>query len=295
MSGFMNRTIRKKKDTWFRFSGLAIGFSAVFMIYPIVYSLYLSLHTQKGLTTDFAGISNFIRIMNDPLFWKALMNSFIFLLIQVPVMLLMGLVLSYLLEKPDIRGKGFFRMALFLPCVTSLVAYSIVFKTLFQVDGLVNRCLLAFNIIDVPIKWLTHPFWAKTAVIIALCWRWTGYNTMFYIAGLQNIPRDTFEAARIDGANGLQEFFHVVIPQLKPMIIFTSITSTIGTIQLFDEIVNLTQGGPSNATMTVSTYIYNHSFVYASNFGYSAAMSWVVVLIIAFLSLLQLRLTRDKE
>lgn len=284
-----------KKERWFRFSGLAMGFSSVFMLYPIIYSIYLSLHTYRGMTVNFAGIQNFIRIMKDQLFWRALLNSFTFLIIQVPIMLLLGLILAYLLQDPDIKGKGFFRMALFLPCVTSLVAYSIVFKTLFQVNGLINRCLMELHMIRTPINWLTDGFWAKVAIIIALCWRWTGYNTMFYIAGLQNIPRDTFEAARIDGANKLQEFFRVVIPQLKSMIIFTSITSTIGTIQLFDEIVNLTEGGPSNATMTVSLYIYNHSFVYSSNFGYSAAMSWVVVAIIAILSMIQIKLSKDKE
>lgn len=283
-----------KKGRWFRFSGLAIGFSSVFMLYPIVYSIYLSLHTYRGMSVTFSGIQNFTRIMKDQLFWRALLNSFTFLIIQVPIMLFLGLILAYLLQDPNIKGKGFFRMALFLPCVTSLVAYSIVFKTLFQVNGLINRCLMGLHMIQTPINWLTDGFWAKVAIIIALCWRWTGYNTMFYIAGLQNIPRDTFEAARIDGANKLQEFFWVVIPQLKSMIIFTSITSTIGTIQLFDEIVNLTEGGPSNATMTVSLYIYNHSFVYSSNFGYSAAMSWVVVAIIAMLSLIQIKLSKDK-
>lgn len=295
MTGFLQKNKSGKKKKWLRFSALAIGFSCVFMLYPIGYSIYISLHTYHGVEAVFAGVDNFVRIFHDKIFWKALLNSFVFLIIQVPIMLLIGLVLSYLLQGTYLRGKAFFRMALFLPCVTSLVAYSIVFKTLFQVDGLINKCLMMLNIIQSPINWLTDGTWAKVAVIIALCWRWTGYNTMFYIAGMQNISRETFEAARIDGANKLQEFFRVVIPQLKPMIIFTSITSTIGTIQLFDEIMNLTAGGPSNETMTVSMYIYNHSFVYSSNFGYSAAISWVVVVIIAVLSLIQLKLTKEKE
>ena len=283
------------RERWFSFSSLAVVFAGVFMLYPIVYSLFLSAHSFKGLSSTFVGFGNFVRLFKDKLFWQSLGNSFIFLIVQVPIMLLIGLVLAYLLQDPSIRGKGFFRMALFLPCVTSLVAYSIVFKTLFQVDGLINQALLGMHAIQTPINWLTDAFWAKAAIIIALCWRWVGYNTMFYIAGLQNIPRETMEAARMDGANKLQEFFRVVVPQLKSMIIFTSITSTIGTIQLFDEIVNLTEGGPSNATMSISLYIYNHSFVYNSNFGYSAAMSWAIVIIIAALSMLQLYLTREKE
>lgn len=293
----MRTDLRKKlrRERWINFSSIAIILTCVFMLYPIVYSIFLSLHSHKGLTSTFVGPNNFVRLVKDTIFWQSLGNSFIFLIIQVPIMLVLGLLLAYLLQSDYIKGKGFFRMALFLPCVTSLVAYSIVFKALFQVDGLINNCLLALHIIQAPIHWLTDAFWAKAAIIIALCWRWTGYNTMFYIAGMQNIPRDTLEAARIDGANRFQEFFRVVVPQLKSMIVFTSITSTIGTIQLFDEVMNLTQGGPSNGPMTVSMYIYNHSFKYSSNFGYSAAMSWVVVLIIAVLSLIQLRVTRDKE
>lgn len=285
----------KKNGKWLWFGAPAIILSSVFMVYPIIYSLYISLHTYRGVNAVFAGLTNFVRIFHDKIFWQSLLNSFVFLIIQVPIMLLIGLLLAYLLQSPYLKGKGFFRMALFLPCVTSLVAYSIVFKTLFQVDGLINQCLMALNLIQNPINWLTDGVWAKVAVIIALCWRWTGYNMMFYIAGMQNISRETFEAARIDGANKFQEFFRVVIPQLKPMIIFTSITSTIGTIQLFDEVLNLTAGGPSNETMTVSLYIYNHSFVYSSNFGYSAAISWVIVLIIAILSLIQLKLTKEKS
>ena len=116
---------------------------------------------------------------------------------------------------------------------------------------------------------------------------------MYYIAGLQNIPRDIIEAARIDGVNPVQEFFRIIVPQLKQMIIFTSITSTIGTLQLFDEIVNLTKGGPSNGTLTVAYYTYNMSFANNNNFGYSAAISWVVVIIIAVLSLIQLKTTKE--
>lgn len=283
-----------QREPWIKYSWLALLFSAVFMLYPIFYSMYLSVHSFKGLNVKFNGLGNFARLFQDTIFWKSMGNVFIYLIFQVPIMLFLGLIFAYLLNE-NIKFKGFFRMVLFLPCVTSLVSYAIIFRMLFQVDGLVNQALIAINIIDNPIHWLTDSFWAKITIIIALCWRWTGYNMMFYISGLQNVSSSTLEAARIDGANKLQEFLYVVIPQLKPVIVFTSITSTIGTIRLFDEVVNLTEGGPSNATMTVIQYIYNHSFVYSSNFGYSAAMSWVVVIIIAILSFIQLIATREKE
>lgn len=117
---------------------------------------------------------------------------------------------------------------------------------------------------------------------------------VFYLAGLQNISTDTLEAAEIDGANAFQKFFRVIIPQLKPVIVFTTITSTIGTIQLFDEVVNLTGGGPSNETLTAAQLIYNHSFVYTSNFGHSATLSWALVAIVAVLSIIQLAITNKK-
>lgn len=208
-------------------------------------------------------------------------------------MVFFGLLLAFVLNTPKLVGRTFFKLALFLPSVTSLVSYAVLFKMMFQIGGIINRGLLAIGIIQQPLDWLNSPFWAKVTVIIALCWRWTGYNMIFYLAGLQNISDDTLEAADIDGANSFQKFFRIIIPQLKPVIVFTTITSTIGTIQLFDEVVNLTGGGPSNATLTAAQLIYNHSFVYTSNFGYSATLSWALVVLIAVLSYAQFKLAKD--
>ena len=124
-------------------------------------------------------------------------------------------------------------------------------------------------------------------MIIALIWRWTGYNVIFFLSALQNIPKETFEAAQVDGANAFQTFIKVTVPQLKPIILLTAIMSTNGTLQLFDETMNITQGGPANATITVSHYIYNQSFVYAPNFGYASAISYVVVFIMVILAIIQ--------
>ncbi len=294
----MQNTIRKKRpknqQVW-GFIGLSLVFSSVFLLYPIVYSLYLSLHRMQGLQSVFVGFGNYLRMLQDTIFQKALLNNFIFLIFQVPIMVLLGLLLAFVLNTPKLVGRSFFKLALFLPCVTSLVSYAVLFKMMFQIGGIVNQGLLNFGLITQPLDWLNNPFLAKLTVIIALCWRWTCYNMIFYLAGLQNISDDTLEAAAIDGANGFQKFFFVVIPQLKPVIVFTTITSTIGTIQLFDEVVNLTGGGPSNETLTVAQLIYNHSFVYTSNFGYSATLSWVLVIIIALLSVIQLKLSKTNQ
>ncbi|MFL2099827.1 carbohydrate ABC transporter permease [Desemzia sp. FAM 24101] len=284
------RIRRQKQDVW-KFIVFAVVLSSIFLLYPIFYSLYLSLHSMQGLQSVFVGFGNYLRMFQDDIFLKALMNNFTFLIFQVPIMVILGLLMAFLLNTPNLKGRTFFKLALFLPCVTSLVSYAVLFKMMFQIGGIVNNALLGIGIVQNPIDWLNSPFWAKVTVIIALCWRWTGYNMIFYLAGLQNISDDTLEAADIDGANGFQKFFQVVIPQLKPVIVFTTITSTIGTIQLFDEVVNLTGGGPSNETLTAAQLIYNHSFIYTSNFGYSATLSWALVVIIAVLSIIQLKIS----
>lgn len=283
---------RKRREVW-KFISFAMILSSIFMIYPILYSIYLSLHTMQGLQSVFVGLDNYVRMFQDTIFHKALFNNFVFLIFQVPIMVFLGLLLAFVLNTPKLVGRTFFKLALFLPSVTSLVSYAVLFKMMFQIGGIINRGLLAIGIIQQPLDWLNSPFWAKVTVIIALCWRWTGYNMIFYLAGLQNISDDTWEAADIDGANSFQKFFRIIIPQLKPVIVFTTITSTIGTIQLFDEVVNLTGGGPLNATLTAAQLIYNHSFVYTSNFGYSATLSWALVVLIAVLSYAQFKLAKD--
>jgi len=148
---------------------------------------------------------------------------------------------------------------------------------------------MGLKIISEPINWLADPFWAKVVIIIVLTWRWTGYNTIFYLAGFQNIPSEVYEAARIDGANVVQQFFRLTLPLLKPVIILTSIMSTNGTLQVFDEPRIITSGGPANATLSISQYIYNMSFVNNPQFGYAAAASYTILFIVAALSLIQLK------
>ncbi|MBM6615420.1 sugar ABC transporter permease [Desemzia sp. RIT804] len=286
----VKRKRSQKQEVW-KFIVFAVVLSSIFLLYPIFYSMYLSLHSMQGLQSVFVGFGNYLRMFQDDIFVKALMNNFTFLIFQVPIMVILGLLMAFLLNTPNLKGRTFFKLALFLPCVTSLVSYAVLFKMMFQIGGIINNALLNIGTIQSPIDWLNSPFWVKVTVIIALCWRWTGYNMIFYLAGLQNISDDTLEAADIDGANGFQKFFQVVIPQLKPVIVFTTITSTIGTIQLFDEVVNLTGGGPSNETLTAAQLIYNHSFIYTSNFGYSATLSWALVVIIAVLSIVQLKIS----
>ena len=261
----------------------------LFVFYPMVQALITSFQTGAGNNLTFAGIANYKRLLTDTTFRKALFNTLLYLIIQVPIMILLALVISSMLNNKKLKFKGFFRTAIFLPCVTSLVAYSIVFKSLFATDGFVNAILMKLNLIAEPISWITDPVWAKVLIILAITWRWTGYNMVFYLSGLQGIDDSIYEAADIDGAGAFEKFKSITLPMLKPIILFTTINSTIGTLQLFDETMNITQGGPANATITISQYIYNILFKYSPDFGYAAAVSYVIVVMIVVLSFIQMK------
>ena len=210
----------------------------------------------------------------------------------MPIMLILALALASMLNNKHLRFKGLFRTAIFLPCATSLVSYSMIFRSIFANDGLINSILRNFGM-D-PVMWFSNAWTARIVIIVALVWRWTGYNMVFYLAGLQNIEYSVYEAARIDGATPIQSFFKITVPLLKPMILLTAIMSTNGTLQLFDESVNLTNGGPGKATMTMSHYIYNTSFVNSPNFGYAAAMSIVILVMVAILAFIQMKVGDER-
>lgn len=281
-----------RKGWAFVLPGMFLIIGLVF--YPMIQSFLTSFQSGLGNNLKFAGVANYQRLLTDKTFQKALGNTLLYLVVQVPIMILLALVISSLLNDKRLKFKGFFRTAIFLPCITSLVASSIIFKSLFATDGFVNVILMNLHIIGEPVAWITHPVWAKVLIIVVITWRWTGYNMIFYLSGLQGIDDGVYEAAEIDGAGAFARFKSITLPLLKPIILFTTINSTIGTLQLFDEVVNITQGGPANATITISQYIYNLMFKYTPNFGYAAAVSYVVVVIIMVLSFIQLKVG-DKE
>ena len=266
-----------------------------FVFYPMVQAFFTSFQVGMANNTEFGGLANYQRLLTDSTFKKALFNTLLFLIVQVPVMILLALVISSMLNNKKLKCRGLFRTAIFLPCVTSLVAYSTIFKSLFANDGFINALLLNLNIIEQPIAWITDPTFARILIILAITWRWTGYNMIFYLSGLQSIDDSVYEAASIDGATGFQKFRYMTLPLLKPIILFTTINSTIGTLQLFDETMNITQGGPANATITISQYIYNLLFKYQPNFGYAAAVSYVIVVLIVILSFIQLKVGDKNE
>lgn len=264
---------------------------------PMIQAFLLSFKMGKGnaLKTAEPIFANYTRMFTDTVFTQSIKNTFFYLIIQVPVMLVLALILASILNNRQLRFKGLFRTMIFLPCATSLVAYAIIFRTLFANDGLVNLVLVNLGILSTPYSFLTHATSAKIIIIIGLLWRWTGYNMVFYLSGLQNIEYSVYEAAKIDGASPIQTFFKITVPLLKPTILLTAIMSTNGTLQLFDESVNLTDGGPANASITMSHYIYNMSFKYVPTFGYAAAMSFLILILVAILAFIQMKVGDKRD
>ncbi|MBQ4301451.1 MAG: sugar ABC transporter permease, partial [Lachnospiraceae bacterium] len=169
-------------------------------------------------------------------------------------------------------------------------------KSLFAKEGLINMLLMKLGLISQNINFIGETNTARMVIILALIWRWTGYNMVFYLAGLQNIEYSVYEAAKIDGANGWKTFWHITVPLLRPTIIMTFIMSINGTLQLFDESMNLTSGGPANSTMTMSHYIYDNSFGQGvGNFGYSSAMAFLVFIMVAILAFINLKVGDKRD
>ena len=271
---------------------------AVMSFWPMISAFLMSLKTGSSANMQWNQpiFNNYVRMFSDKLFLRSVGNTFLYLIIQVPIMLVLAILLAQLLNNRDLKFKGFFRTCVFLPCATALVSYSFIFKSLFATEGLINTILVNLGILSQNYNFLGNPTSAKAVIIIALIWRWTGYNMVFYLAGLQNIEYSVYEAAKIDGANGWKTFWGITVPLLKPTIIMTFIMSINGTLQLFDESVNLTNGGPANSTITMSHYIYNNTFgTGVANFGYATAMAFFVFIMVGILALINMKVgdTRD--
>lgn len=294
MKNKANFAQKQNRSSWILLAP-AMVLILIFSIYPALKALMTSFQTGAGMNMQFAGLSNYTRILKDKVFIQSLINCIVYLIIQVPIMLVLALVLASALNDRALKCRGLFRTAIFLPCATSLVSYAIIFRSLFATDGFINSILVKIGVLDQAFNFLSNSTAAKAIIILALIWRWTGYNMVFYLAGLQNIDYSVYEAAKIDGATPFQTFTRITVPLLKPTILMTAIMSTNGTLQLFDESVNLTFGGPGTSTMTMSHYIYNQAFMGVPNFGYTSAMAFVILIMVAILAFVQLKVGEKDE
>ena len=272
---------------------------AIFGLFPIAAGLYISFFRWDGLSVmRFQGFGNYITLFNDAQFWTALSNTaFIGLISHIPI-LFGGLVLAYMLNSKIVKGENIFKTFYFLPMVTSAVAIAIVFQNLFGYHfGLINYALGHLGI--EPIGWLIgNGENVNTAVIIMFSWRWIGWNMVIYLAGMQGISQDVYEASKIDGANHRQTLFRITIPLLKPVIVFTVIQSVIGTLNLFTEPLVLTGGlggGPGNNGMTVMMYLLSRAPQGGTLFGYASTIAWVITIIAVVISVLLMNVTDDNR
>lgn len=290
--------IRKQNRAGWIFLAPASILIFIMAFYPIIRAFIMSMQTGSSANMQWNSplFNNYVRMFQDKLFVRSIGNTFLYLIIEVPIMLVLAVLLAQILNNKDIKLRGFFRTCVFLPCATSLVSYALIFKSLFATEGLINTVLKNLHIITENVNWLGTTSTARAVIIIALIWRWTGYNMVFYLAGLQNIDYSVYEAAKIDGANGWQTFWSMTVPLLRPVIIMTFIMSINGTLQLFDESVNLTNGGPANTTITMSHYIYNNSFGEGvANFGYASAMSFLVFILVGVLAFINLKVGDSRD
>ena len=239
--------------------------------YPMIRAFILSLQTGMGVNLSFNGFANYARILKDPTFKQTLFNTFFYLIVQVPIMLVLALMFASMLNNKDLRFKGLFRTCIFLPCATSLVSYAMIFRSLFANDGFINMVLRSLGMS--PIMWFGNAWTARAVIIIALVWRWTGYNMVFYPSGLQNIEYSVYEAAKIDGASKLKQITAITLPLLRPTIIIMTLMA-IGRVfysdfGLFYQ-VPMNAGTLFSTTQTIDTYVYR-GLMEQGNVGMSSA------------------------
>ena len=272
----------------------------VFNLFPMVFGFALSFFRWDGLSDmHFIGVQNYGNLLKDPLFWKALQNTlFIGIIAHIPI-LLGGLVLAYILNSRLVRGENIFKTIYFMPMVTSAVAVTVIFSSMFGYNyGVINYFLSLFG--EQPINWLGGDgSLIKVAVIVMFSWKWIGWNMVIYLAGMQGISNDIYEAASIDGATHVDVIFKILIPLLKPIILFTLIQSTIGMFNLFTEPFVLTgnswTGGTNNGALTLMIYLLNKAPQGGNLYGYASAVAYVITLMIILISTGLNKVTEEKD
>ncbi|MDR6227158.1 carbohydrate ABC transporter permease [Desmospora profundinema] len=286
-----------KKTRWtsdpvmgYLFTLPVIASLSVFLIGPILYAFYLSFQQFTFLNPDlsqFVGWDNYMRLLQDERFHTALKNTSFYSLGVVPVQVSIALLLA-LIVNSRIRGKTFFRVAYFLPTVTSTVAVSVMFLFLFKRDGLVNALLSFFGVEGR--SWMLDIDFALPSIMLMAVWTTVGQFMVIYLAGLQDIPSDLYEAAEVDGAGPFRQFWHITLPLLKPTTFFIVVMSIIGTFQVFDQmyVISKGEGGPLDSTLTVVLYLYNVAFK-DFEMGYASAIAFFLFAVILVLTLVQRR------
>nr|WP_312292305.1 sugar ABC transporter permease [Clostridium chromiireducens] len=273
----------------------------LFSLYPVIYTLIISLKKWDGMSVNqtFVGFKNYVTLIHDALFYQSIVNTLIMWICGVVPQMIFALLLAVLFNSAKkIKGKEFFRAAMYLPNLITPSAVAVLFVFLFDWQtGAVNKILLNLHVINEPINWFLSEYASRGIMSLVSWWMWFGYSTIIFGAGLNNIPAELYESASIDGATPWQSFKSVTMPLLKPTVLFAAVTSLIGGMQTFEIPYVMTggQGGPNNKTLTVVMYLYNTAFQ-NSNYGYGAAIGYGLFILILVFSIITFKfINRNTE
>lgn len=286
---------RNERIAAYVFTLPAVILLLAFLVVPMIYTIYYSVFQYQVMRPNditFIGIQNYVKLFADDEFWQALRNTFYFTVIVVPSQCVLALALALLVSK-KFRGVAIFRTMYFSPQLTSMVVISVLWTVLYNSNpstGLINALLVNFGM-D-PINFLSNPKTAMNAIIFMSAWQGAGYQMMIFLAGLQGIPGDQYEAASVDGANSFQQFLYITLPNLRGTIKYVIMITMIQAMKLFTQPYVMTQGGPQNATKTMVYYIYTQGFQ-KGNFGYACSVAAVFFVIVVAMSLIMQKITSD--
>lgn len=289
--GLLRRMYKERSAYAFLAPGLILF--SIFTVFALLFAFYLTFHQWSIIEPDkpFIGLENYATLASDESFHRAVINTFYFTGASVPLSMAIGLLIAVLLNQA-IRMRGLFRAVFFLPQVTPFVVVAIVWKWLYNGDyGLVNYYLLELGIIREPLLWLSDQNLAMPAVIIMSVWAGVGFSMVIYLAGLQGVPEELHEAAKVDGANAVQRFFRITIPQLAPTTLFLLVMGIISSLQVFTQIFIMTRGGPVERTTTMVYYIYQSAFKFF-DMGYASTLAFALFVMTLIFTIIQLRLYR---
>ena len=274
-----------------------IGF-ALFSLYPIIWVLRFAWFDYDGIKAEYIGFDNFVKVFRqDPDYWISLINTFVMAFGKLLVELPLALILAVFLNN-KLRGKSFFRAMFFMPNIVSVAIVGLIYYFMFSTfEGIVNNLLMEVKLIKMPIDWFGDKWTSMLVIAIASIWQNFGINMLFFLSGLQNIPQDLYECADIDGANKFQQFVHITMPMLAPVMQIIFMLAMLGSLKMTDLILVLTNGGPAGQTEVVMTYIFKYFFKFGEGsqipqIGYAASLGMVTAVILGILTLLYLKMTK---
>ena len=285
---------RRNDKIGYLFIGPAALLIVLFSLCAMVISFYVSLHKWDVLVAErpFVGLRNYSKALSDPLFWTALKNTSYYTLLIVPSVVIGSLLLALMASSVRV-GQSFFKTVYFIPSITPVVVISLIWIWLYQPNGMVNIILGGLHIPKV--NWLVDPNWAMPAIVIMSAWQATGYYMLIFMAGLNDIPSEFYDAARVDGATKLQELWHVTIPLLRNTFVFVVAMLIIGAYQVFTQVYIMTNGGPERATEVMAAVVFKKAFQHLGKMGVASAISWLLFLIIFVFVLAQMKIMRSRR